>query len=205
MKEIPNDIFPKECTNSIVRSDGLVVARTFSPREYTNKKGENKHALLPEIIICKASKDAPIEINTMGIIAKSPSPAYALQFNPMWGEEYEKGKEIIYKFGNAFIPEEEDEIGNIAVIKHNLTGIYDNKAISGKIICSGVENRDITLRGKMDELENMIIVASSYIPKKDSDLRNDIHYDKSMKKYYNINISNEDVEKFAKSIACKIF
>ena len=207
MREIPNELFATERTynNSIERTRGLVVARTFSIREYINKKGFNDHALLPEIIICEASKDAPIIVSGRGIIAKGPALIYALQFNPIHNEGRGKDEKRVHIFGKAFIPQEKDEIESIAVIKNNLTGSYDDKNIAGKISCSGIENRDITLHGHANELEMMLSAAVDSFPQKRYDLKTDIRYANGLKKEYKISISNDDMAKFVKSISLNIF
>jgi len=204
MKGIPNRLFEKgKENNPVIRTRGLVVARTFSPRLYINIRGEGEIASLPEIILCKASKDAPIIINGMGIIAKGPAPAYALQFNPMWGERYEKRENVIYGFKDAFIPEEKEETGNLVVIKHDLTGRCDDKNIAGEIGFSSIRERDTTLCGQDEELEMMIRAVGDSFPSKLYDIRHPALVEKN--KYYKISITDKEMQKFVKGIACKIF
>jgi hypothetical protein len=204
MKGIPNRLFEKGKENSpVTRTRGLVVARTFTTRRYTNKRGERESACLPEIVLCKATKEAPIRINGKGIIAKGPAPAYILQFNPMWEEKYEKGMEVIYRFENAFIPEEKEDIGNIAVYRHNLTGLCDNRDIPGQISFTSIKERDTTLCGQDKELEMILGTITDSFPSRLYDIKNDILVDKN--KHYKIKISDEEMEKFVKDIVCKIF
>jgi hypothetical protein len=204
MKGIPNRLFERgKENNPVIRTRGLVLARTFSTRLYTNIRGEKEVASLPEIIICQASKEAPIIISGNGIIAKSPSPAYALQFNPVWGKKYEKGMEVIYKFENAFIPEEKDDTGDIAVYKQKITGRYDEKDIPGEIGFSSIKERDTTLCGQDGELEMILGAITDSFPSKLYDIRHPTLVDKN--KYYKIIISDEEMQKFVKGIACKIF
>jgi hypothetical protein len=204
MKGIPNRLFEKgKENNPVIRTKGLVVARTFSPRGYANIRGEKEVASLPEIILCKANKEAPIIINGMGIIAKGPAPAYILQFNPMWGEKYEKGENVIYRFKDAFVPEEENETGHLAVIKHDLTSRCDDRDIPGEIGFSSIKERDTTLCGQDEELEMMIRAVGDSFPSKLYDIRHPVLVEKN--KYYKIRISDEEMQKFVKGIACKIF
>jgi hypothetical protein len=204
MQEVLNGLFSRESAynNQVIRTRGLVLARIFCPREYTNKRGEKECSVLPEIIICEATKEAPIIISGSGIIAKGPAPAYILQFNPMWGKKYEKG-EVMYKFENAFIPEEADEVGNIVVIKHNLTGRCDEKDIPGEIGFSSIKERDTTLYGQDNELESILRAITDTLPSKLYDIRHPALVDKN--KYYKIKISDEETEKFAQYIARKLF
>jgi hypothetical protein len=207
MKEILNERFVKEgmYVNPLTIDNGLIVARTFSPRGYLNKKGEDESAWLPDIIICEANKNAPVKATGRGIIAKSPAKSYGLQFNPSWNEKERKGKQIIYTFEKAFIPEEKDEIGDILVQMYNSTKLYDSYIPSGMIIYSGIDNRNITLHGQINDLENMIIITSTNLPKRSYALEFSAPCCANSDKKYTIQISNEDLNKFAKIAVKKLF
>ena len=208
MREIPNRLFSEAkgtFDSPIILPRGLVVARTFTTRSYFNNMGKEEHAVLPEVIVCQGNKKAPVKINGSGIIALSPAPCYSLQFNPSFMIEYLNGGEIIYKFEGAFIPEGMSGKGNISVRKFNLTDLYDKCATPGEIKHTGIDSRDITLRGPMNELEMMLNLAFDSLPKKLYDLTNDIPIGDKANKYYSIIISNDEMARFSKSVAGKIF
>jgi hypothetical protein len=206
MKEIPNERFVQEgmYVNPLTLKSGILVAKTYSPRGYINKEGGDENAWLPDIILCEASKDAPIEVRGRAIIAKSPANHFELIFTPSWNKK-EKNKEgFVYLFKNAFIPEEKEGVGNIIVCKYDLSGRNDGNIVSGSISYSGVDCRDITLRGKKNELENMLIVAASNFSSKNYALKFSAPCCATSDKEYKIEISNEEINKFAKAAIDKL-
>ncbi len=207
MKEIPNERFVEKgmYVNPLTFRNGLIVARAFPPRGYIKKLGKEGDAWLPEIIICEAKENAPVKITGRGIVAKSPAQFYVLQFNPNWNEKENKNKNMIYRFYNSFIPQEIEEIGDIAVIKHKITGHYDGYNTPGEIFYSGISNRDITLHGSKSDLENMIMLASSNLPSKSYDLKFSAPCCANSDKYYKIKIDNSEISNFAKKVANELF
>ncbi len=158
-------------TKPLIFNQGLIVTRTFAPREYIKKDGKKSDAWLPEIRICEANEYSPVKISGRNIIAKSPAKIVELFFTPDYnGKKSNEKDNIISKFEKAFIPEEKNEIGDILVYKYNSTGRYDSLLTPGQISYSDVDNRDITLHGPQNELEKMIIFSASNLPSINYDL-----------------------------------
>ena len=188
-------------TKPLIFNQGLIVTRTFAPREYIKKDGKKSDAWLPEIRICEANKDSPIKIRGRSIIAKSPAKIVELLFTPNYNGKKEKTDNIIYKFEKAFIPEEKNEIGDILVYKHKSTGRYDSLLTPGQITYSDVDNRDITLHGLQNELEKMIILSASNFPSITYDLTFIAPCCTTGNKKCLFKISKEEISLLAKKVA----
>lgn len=189
-------------TKPLIFNQGLIVTRTFAPREYIKKDGKKSDAWLPEIRICEANKDSPVKVRGRVIIAKSPAKIVELFFMPDYnGKKSNEIDNIIYKFEKAFIPEEKNEIGDILVYKHNSTGRYDSLPTPGQIVYSDVDKRDIALHGSQNELEKMILFSASNFPSINYDLAFNSPCCAAGHKKCLFKISKEEISLLAKKVA----
>jgi hypothetical protein len=179
---------------------GFVVARAFSPRSHVQKEREIS-GWLPEILICKAEKDAPVYVKGSSIVAKGPAKSYVVQFNPWFDKE--KTHKIIYKFANSFVPDGENK-KNINAVLHDTTGYFDNNSFRpGEISYSSIANRDIVLYGSEKELEDMISSTCINFPIQSYNLEYDEHTANGRSKYQ-INISEAERKEFVERLSKRL-
>ena len=182
-----------------VLTDGYLTVRSYMTSSYTKRDGSDGDAWLPWIhVFVPKGVVAPVKLHGRYVMAESPAEAYGIPFQPSWKADAALDSDVLHVFQKAF--KLEDGVADVVTKMHDMTGAGDRHIIPGSFGYTGIDYRDVTLHGSLEDLETMLAIATVGMRKIGYDLVFDDITANSTKKG-EFAASQKDIGEFARKAA----
>lgn len=205
--------------------DGVLVARTFSPRNYLKRNGSEGNAWLPTISIYQPTTTAIVKVAGDAIYSNKSVRTHRLSLTPTSGEKADASERSneIFVFTNAFVTGE--DVADLAVLEYfkppTVSDIEeDAKHELGKVVTeitkkgshtyrygddaySGIHYRDVTIHGPLSSLDELLGLTFTGLLRHSYDLTYTEHGASSDKLYF-ITLDTKEVKELVKNVAARI-